>query len=74
MAQVPDIHVTIGFEESYQESLDFLDAMYRDGRAKALQDGKNDLAEHYRLRLEVLDFQRGWVKEKVEFLGDESAQ
>lgn len=72
MAKMPsDIRVTIGFEESCQESLDFLEAIFRAGRKRALQDGQNDLAEHYRLRLGVLDFQRAYTKEQEEFYGDQ---
>ncbi len=71
MASMPqEIRVTIGFEESYQESLDFLEAMFRECREKALQEGKNGLAAFVGLRLEVLEFQRAYVKERVEFLGE----
>lgn len=72
MASMPqEIRVTIGFEESYQESLDFLEAMFRECREKALQEGKNGLAAFVGLRLEVLEFQRAYVKERVRFEGDE---
>lgn len=63
--------IRVEAEMDWDTKSEFAEACARDGKAKALAAGDNELARHFSLRIAEILHQREWVKELSAKAADE---